>query len=296
MNNFKKYFPSRKFVSVVIVIVILITIFFAVKGIISLFTKGKSKNASNELTPMTVSNIIQKDSNNNGIADWEEYLWELDPNKNGPENKEFIESKKKALIQSGDIIPTDDSKAITDNEALSQQFFAAIVSLQQTDSLDQESMNSIAEAIGKNVEVTKIPDIYTSTMLKIRNDSTSTRDTYRKELTDLINSYSDADIGNELTFIVQGLSNKDPQALYAAVTVAEAYQSFGKKMLNIPVPKSLATVHLGAANNYEKTGQTIKDLAKILTDPIIGMKAILSYKQYNDALYSDLEKITTILQ
>jgi hypothetical protein len=53
---------------------------------------------------------------------------------------------------------------------------------------------------------------------------------------------------------------------------------------------------LGAANNYEKTGQTIKDLAKILSDPIVGMKALINYKKYNDALASDLEKISETLQ
>ena len=66
--------------------------------------------------------------------------------------------------------------------------------------------------------------------------------------------------------------------------------------MKIPVPASLSATHLSAANNYQKVGQTIKDLAQILSDPLIGMKSIISYKQYSDALYSDLEKISGILQ
>jgi len=296
MNNFKKYLPSKKFVAIFFLIIVFIVLFFTVKGVISLFKNRKLVKNNGEVTTMVVGDIIQKDSNYNGIADWEEYLWGLDPNKNGPENKEFISAKKKELTQSGDILPVDDSKAITDNELLSQQFFATIISLQQTGDLNEESMNSVSEAIGKNVEIVPIPDIYTNNMLTIQNDSTLANTNYYDALSELITKYIDADIGSELTFIVQGMGNKDPQALYVAVTVAEAYQSFGKELIKIPVPKSLATTHLSAANNYEKTGQTIKDLAQILSDPIIGMRAIISYKQYSDALAVDLEKISEILQ
>ena len=192
-------------------------------------------------------------------------------------------------------MPTDNSQ-VSDNEMLSEQFFAAIISLQQSGQLDETSMNSISEAIGKNVTTTSIPDIYTNSMLTIQNDSTLTNQAYHDAIGKLVTKYQDADIGNELTFIVQGLSNNDPQALYAATTVASSYQSFGQELIKIPVPRSLATLHLSAANNYEKTGQSIKNLAKVLTDPIAGMNAILSYKQYNDALASDLEKISGLLQ
>lgn len=296
MNNFKKYLPSKKFISILLVIVVFITLFFTIKGVISLFKNSKSTKGDSESTTMIVGNIIQKDSNFNGIADWEEYLWGLDPNKNGPENKEFISSKKKALLQSVDTLPSDDSKTITDNDLLSQQFLATIVSLQLTGDLNEESMNSVSEALGKNIEATSIPDIYTSNMLTIKGDSTIANTTYYDELGKLVTKYINADIGSELIFIVQGLDNKDPQALYAAVTVAEAYQSFGRELIKIPVPMSISSEHLSAANNYEKTGQTIKDLAKILSDPIVGMKAIINYKKYSDALAINLENISEILQ
>src|SRR5690348_17285703 len=48
----------------------------------------------------TVGEFIAKDSNGNGIADWEEKLWGLDPTAlytNGVPNKQIIEEKKHAL-------------------------------------------------------------------------------------------------------------------------------------------------------------------------------------------------------
>ncbi len=268
--------------------------FFTLKGIISLFKKKNTKND----TPVKVSvgELIQKDSNSNGIPDWEEYLWGLNPNKNGPENKEFILSKKNTLSQNNETISSNDSNLSVENDTLSKEFFATIISLQQTGSLDSESMNSISNAIGDNVKTIEIDDIYTNSMMKIENDSIEANKKYHDDLTKLVSSYSDSDIGNELTFVIQGLSNKDKQALSLAKTIAVSYQKFGKDLVKIPVPKVLASLQLSAANNYEKTGQTINSLTLMLNDPLGGMKALLNYKKYNDALSSDLEKISEILQ
>lgn len=296
MDNFKKYLPSRKFTTVVLFIIVLIILFFALRGIISFFKNRKIAKSDNKVIQMTVGAIIQKDANNNGIADWEEYLWGLDPNKNGPENKEFIESKKKALTQTGIIAVNDDSKAITENEMLSQQFFATIISLQQTGELSEDSIKSLSDAVGQKIEVDPLADIYTKSDLTIKNDSTSANEAYFNAFNNLVTKYEDQDIGSELTLISQGIGSNDPQALYAAKTIAGAYKSFGSELIKISVPNSISTIHLSLANNYDKTARSIDGLTQIFTDPIIGMRAIISYKKYSDALVSDIEKLTEILQ
>lgn len=294
MSDYKNYLPSKKFITIIVFIVILIILFFSIKGIISFFKNRKIIN--NGPAQITVGEIVQKDANGNGISDWEEYLWGLDPNKDGKENKAYITAQKEALAQNNIMPAIDNSEKITENEALSRQFFATIVSLQQTGELNDESMQSITGAIGETVKTTDIPDVYTLNMLTVQNDSLIANKAYFDELAKLVEKYMGSDIGSELTFIIQGLNNQDPQALYAAKTVAIAYQSFGKELLNIPVPRAIAPIHLSAANNYEKTGQSIIKLTSMLTDPIIGMQAILNYKKYNDELGNDLEKITEFLQ
>jgi len=297
MDNLKKYLPSKKFASIILVIIVFIALFFAIKETVFFFKDKKtSGNDKNGVVQVTVGEVIQKDSNDNGIADWEEYLWGLDPAKNGPENKETIENKKKALTQSGGITIPDDSKAITENEILSREFFATIVSLQQTGSLNEESLNSVSDSIGQKIEAIPIEDAYTKKDLVIKNDSTSANKAYYDAYGALVTKYENADIGSELTLISQGLGNNDPQALYAAKTVAAAYVSFADEFIKIPVPSSLATIHLDLANNYYKVGQSIQGLVQVISDPIIGMRAIINYKQYSDALVLDVEKLAEILQ
>ena len=296
MNNFKKYLPSKKFVTTIIAIIILIGVFFLIKGAISLLKNRKSVDSKGNVVPMTVGTIIQKDSNNNGIADWEEYLWGLDPNKNGEANKQLIIAKKKELQQNNPTQPEDDAKTITQNDMLSRQFFATIMSLQQTGNLDDQAMASISESIGQEIKTTPILDVYTNNMLIIKKDSSTANAAYFNAFSNLVNKYENKDIGSELTIISQGIVNQDPQALYAAKTVATAYRDFSKDLIKIPVPSSAASTHLSLANNYEKTAQSIEGLTQVLTDPIIGMRSMLNYKKYSDALVTDIEKLSEILQ
>jgi hypothetical protein len=294
MNNIKKYLPSKKFITFILIIIIVLVLFFIIKSTISFF---KDKKTS-DLTPIKVSieTITQGDGNNNGIADYEERLWGLDPNNNGPENKEYILAKKKTLEENGIISLDDESEKITQNEILSREFLATILSLQQTGQLDSEAIKSISEAVGQNIESTPIDDIYSTNMLTTKGDSTVANTTYREDMGALLKKYENEDIGSELTLIAQGLGGNDPQALNSTKSVAVAYRAFGGELINIPVPKVLASTHLSLANNYEKTGQSIEGLLLVLSDPIIGMKAITNYKKYNDALISDLEKLSEILQ
>lgn len=294
MNDYKQYLPSRKFIATLLFIIAVIAVFFTIKGVISFIKSGRVNK--NTPTTVVVGDIIQKDSNDNGIPDWEEYLWGLNPDKDGKKNKEFILAKKKSLEESGVITASDDSQSISENEILSRQFFATITSLQQTGNISPESLQSISSAIGQKIEVNQIPNVYSKNDLIISSDSAKANEAYFMAFDQLVTKYENADIGRELTLVSQGIGNNDPQALDAAASVASAYRSFGMDLTKIPVPNSAYSIHLDLANNYEKTAQSIEGLTKTLTDPIIGMRAILSYKQYSDALVSDIEKLGEILQ
>ena len=295
MNDFKKYLPSKKFTAILMFIVVIIVLFFTAKSIFKYFHNKKIAKDSPTPVTVTVGALAQKDSNDNGIADWEEYLWGLNPNRNGEKNKEIILEKKKLLTQNG-IISMDSSTSITQNEALSRQFFATIMALQQTGELDQSSIDSVAQAVGQNITANSINDIYGVDLLSIVNDSDVTKQNYYNSIKKLILKYKDADIGSEMTLIAQGLANQDSQALYAARSIAEAYRSFGSEFVKIPVPRSIVSVHLNIANGYDKVGQSIEGLIQMLSDPIIGMKAIITYKNYSDSLANDLENLSKLLQ
>lgn len=296
MSDFKKYLPSKKFTAIVLLIVVIIVLFFTIRSVAKYFHNKKIAKGAPTPVAVTVGSLTQKDSNDNGIPDWEEYLWGLNPNRNGEKNKEFITAKRKSLEANGVISMGNNNGDITDNEMLARQFYATIVSLQETGDVNQESVKSVAEAVGENIIPLSFNDVYTINDLKIVEDSENTKKNYHNSLVNLVNKYKDADIGSELVIISQGLANKDMQAFYATKSIAEAYISFGQELSKVAVPRSMVPIHLKVINGYEKVGRSIGELIKMLSDPIIGMKAVLAYKNYSDSLASDLEKVSEILQ
>lgn len=282
----REYLPSRMFVIKVVAIIIIVAAIF---GIFKLFKYFKNRPSSKTPAKVLIKDIVQKDSNNNGIADWEEYLWGLDPTKNGDTNKEFITAKKKTLAENSGITG---NSSTTENDALAQDFLSIIISLKQSGTLNDDSINLIAQSVGDKVTATDIPDIYTKDMLTIKEDSVNNSIAYYNQFKSLSNKYANRNIGDELIFISEGMKNGDTTAMESTKTVAIAYKEFGDDLMKIPVPASIANRHLSLANNYEKTGQSVAGLSEIFANRILGMKSLLNYKKYSDALVSDIKYIS----
>jgi len=284
MNS--KYLPSKQFVIRLAIIIIIALVAWGIYFAYKLIFKKETVHFMGP-TQVVVKDLIQKDSNDNGIADWEEGLWGLDPTKNGPENKDFILAKRAELAKDN---PTKDTSnaPLTENDILSREFFATVLALQQNGTLNSDSMDSIAQNIGQKVVPEDIPNRYTIEMI----NPTGTAVEYITAFKKLVDKYADKDIGNELVFISQGSENRDPQALAAASSVAASYRAFGEELIKIPTPKSIVLTNLSLANNYEKVAISIEGLVKVSTDPIIAMRSLINYNKYSDALVSDVNKLS----
>lgn len=289
----RKYLPSEQFVARIIIIIIILVFAFGIYELAS-FLKGKIRDKK-QPAELRVGDIIEKDSNNNGISDWEEYLWGFDPKRNGESNKEQIMAKKKTLSEN-ESVSVENNVNVGDNEALARQFFALIVSLQQSGQLNDDTMKSISDAMGQTIEPTALKNTYNKEMLNIIQVSPASLDKYHKDLNDLFNKYSDKNIGDELTLLAQGVGSGDPQALILVQSIASSYKSFAKDLIKIPVPSNVSLLVLDLANSYDKTGVSLDGLSSVLNDPILGMKSITNYKKYSDSIVSDLEKLSANLQ
>ena len=215
---------------------------------------------------------------------------------NGPANKEYILAKREALAKDSSIPQYSDPTVSKDTEALSQEFFAVIMSLEQTGNLDDTALKSVSDAIGKKIVADALPDVYTKDMLVIKNTDANSIKAYYNSLKVLFDKYKNRNIGDELSFIATALKNNDRGALVQVSAIGDAYRSFGQDLTKIPVPTALLSVHLALANSYDKVATSVTSLSQLLSDPIIGMKGIVNYKQYDDALVTNLQKITDNLR
>ena len=288
----KDYLPSKDFIIKVSAIIIIIALVFGIYEIISYFKNKNNLNNRTE-TKLLVKDVVEKDSNANGIADWEESLWGFNPNINGPENKEAINAKKKELAKTNGTT-SNQPENLTDNEIISRQFFALIMSLQESGNLNEATMAEAAKTVGDKVNPTPLKDAYTISNQTIKS-SNKKEDMvlFAKNIKPLLEKHSD--LGKELGYISTGVENKDATALKMAVSVASSYRSFSKEFIKIPVPNSLASTALNMANNYEKVAQSIEGLAKISEDPLLAMKSLINYKNYNEVLTTNTATLSSII-
>lgn len=294
-KDFKNYLPSKNFTASLLVIVVVFIFAILVKEAFQFAKSYFQKDSADANPSVTVGEIIQEDTNKNGIPDWEEYLWGLDPAKNGPENKAFILAKKKSLTESGDIVVANEEKVITDNEMLSRNLLSAILALESSGELNEETIKTISETIGSGVEVEDIPDKYTSQNLKVVETSPSTVRLYHKIFTDIYSSYANKDLGSEITLISIGLGSSDAQSLRAAKTIASYYLDFAEELSKIEVPSSVATLHTKAINDLVKIGSALDGLTMSLADPILGMKSVVWYNKYSNEFYLVMNEMTEVV-
>lgn len=288
-KNFKQYLPSPEFRKKAIIIIVLLFIVFLIAEVVP-SVRENLKERRLEKT-LLVKDLVTQDQNKNGIQDWEEALWGLDPNADGASNKEYILAKKNLLNKDG--IPDSE---LTENDKMSREFFALVVSLQQSGNLNNESMKVLANDVSKGVTSNEIADIYTDKMIKTENTTPATLRRYYTDLQKISKAYQNKGIGEELALIGQAIANNDHQALRLAILTATDYRNFGIDLMNISVPTSLVTLHLELANNNEKTAISLEGMSIMLDNPVGGIASFIKYKKYNDSLVATLDKMTSFFK
>jgi len=290
MDNFKKYLPSKNFISLVLLIITFVLIFFIGKGVISLIKNRERKDGVKEPEIVSIKEIIDEDDNNNGIPNWEEYFWGLDPKKDGKKNREFVLAKRELANQNTGNEIKEEPVVLTENEALSRDFFVAMLALSQDGILNEESINAMAETIGQKVIAEPLPDKYSESDIEINYDSSvDSIFVYVEELINVFTKYQkEKDLGEEIKIIAVGIADSDTTAMRAVNTIAEGYRSLGEEIIKIKPPEDFVKTQLEIANNCEKVAISIKGIAEAQNDPSLAMRSLINYQKYYESLLGNL--------
>jgi hypothetical protein len=306
MEKYLKYLPSKKFAlitSVVIVLAVLIFIIFFMSSSGENFSIiGNKKNTALKVENPTLPDLIQRDTDGDSIADWEEALWGTDKNKkitfNDTPDATYIENKKKELKIEGSV--SADATKLTETEKFAREFFTSYSAMKSSGQIDQNAINDFSSALGQEIIDPTLIDRYTETNIKINSvDNPALKQKYYENIKSLFEKYKSAGLGDELDIISIGLASSSTDGTSSNTSqydklsvIANAYQNFAKKVIEVSVPQSLTDYHLRIANSANNTGISVSNLEKIITDPIVGLSGLSQYQKYSD----DLVKAVTDLE
>ena len=273
-NKYANYLPSKKFAYSILTVAIGGIIIFAVAYLLSSKNHFFSKKEPNlRAENLTVNQLLQRDLDEDGVTDWEESLWGTDPNKketfDGILDKIYIENRRKELGGKEEI----NAGELTETEKFAREFFASLAAMKASGEIDDSTINNFSSALGQKIASSPI-----------------------------LNQYSEKDIeltkGDELE-IAGGLAeaeknnvNDNPQEL---TRIAKAYKDFAGALLKIPAPRSLLKYHLEIINNANNTGIAVENMAKIATDPLIGISILSQYQKYSEALIKSVQDLEDFL-
>lgn len=288
MDNFKKYLPSKNFISLVLLIITFVLIFFIGRGLISLIKNRERKDGAKEPEIVSIKEIIDEDDNNNGIPNWEEYFWGLDPKKDGKKNREFVLAKRELANQNTGNEVKGEPVVLTENEALSRDFFVAMLALSEKGILDEESINAMSETVGQKVIAEPIADKYTMQQILIQKETTiETIQSYYQKITSLIKKYNnEKDLGKEITLMSISISSNDRHAMLTVRSIVQAYRDLAQELLAIETLDILAESHLQMINSCEKIAESIEGLILSEDDSLVGLKSLINYKRYSEEFLS----------
>ncbi|MEK7104427.1 MAG: hypothetical protein AAB868_00115, partial [Patescibacteria group bacterium] len=214
MEKYQKYLPSKKFAIITSVIIVLAVLIFVI-----FFMPSSGENfgitGNKQARPVIVENptlpdLIQRDTDGDGVPDWEEALWGTDKNKkitfNDTPDATYIANKKKELKIEGSVLA--DATKLTETEKFAREFFTSYSAMKSSGQIDQNTINDFSSALGQNIVNPTLVDRYTETDVKINNvDNPASKQKYYFEVKTLFKKYQSAGLGNELDLVSQALAS-----------------------------------------------------------------------------------------
>jgi hypothetical protein len=239
-----------------------------------------------------LAEISQKDTDGDGLKDWEETLWGTDPNNpdtdgdgtsDGEETREnrnpIDPSKDDSLNISAGEQPQDikEPSELTETDKVAAIFFKEYVQLREQGGLqDQESVNVLIAKVLRGV-ATALPRLPEHSIKDILVGPQSGKEAAHSYGNLVILAFQNnlASLQeNPLEILVRTLENTDETELSKLDAFETGYKNVEKDLLAIVVPKELAAIHLELVNKFAAFAENVRDMKKALTDPIVVFRVL----------------------
>ncbi len=250
----------------------------------------------------------QKDSDNDGLKDWEEALWKTDPQNpdsdgdGTPDGEEVAEGRNPAVPGPNDKIAKNPAKqAVSEKRGdignignikdigemgktgvFAQKFIPLFVSLKKSGQLNEQTKEKIDELFLKKLKERNLPDKYSLSDLNIyKKASKEDFKIYGNSVARVMEKYGGSGGENEITIIKRALKNKSQSDLNNLEPIATIYRESARELLLIRVPVKIVIYHLEMINSFSNLSEILKEISLILKDPIVGIGGMMQYsKEY----------------
>lgn len=239
------------------------------------------------------SEKLYKDSDSDGLKDWEEQLWGTDPNNpdtngdgipDGEEVRMGINPLGKGL---NDKLATDTIQTkvnpqiesdLTETDKFSRELFAKYLAAKRDGSnVTADDYNKfLLDTIANSPEGTSTQIYKEADFTKIDETKTSLR-AYGNALGKISTEKSKEFPGNELTIFDDAINKNDPKILKTLDSPINRYKGIRDGMIAMPVPSGLAPIHTKIVNLLDIMITGIENMKYVLSDPVKALNGVSLY-------------------
>lgn len=291
--------PSKKMmVAVLVLLSIAVVGFMYIQPPETPYKGAPSEFIANSLTPSETMEFTKKDTDGDGLKDWEEILWGTDPNNpdtdgDGMGDGEEISIGRNPTIEGPDDEFSDDlslnSESDSDYSALSKTdmvsriFFRKYMILQQSGGdFDEEARNSLVNETVEDIFGEMVSaQIYDKSDLKIVTNSNEALQNYGNRIISIINIYAQQNPKNAVLVFEETLRTKNKKLAEPLIDSSLMYENISKDFVKVAVPEEIASVHLDLIGEYLTLSRSLKNMGNVLEDPILGAGG---FKEYGETM------------
>jgi hypothetical protein len=274
----KKYLPSKKFIRVTLSILVGIFIIYMV--ILYRKTYVTLKNPEITTTTVKVQELLEKDTDSDGIKDWEEVLWGTDVNKVatfGMADKQYIDNKR-LEISTATGTEAENIEKLNDTERIAREFLTTILTLKESGNLNSFNITNLAEKFSKDIGATaELRTTYTGSDIRPATDTAASKKAYYTAFSKAIAAAKKNGMGAEIKVIANYFSDEESDAT-ELTKLSTTYATLTKSLKSMDVPSSAVALHLELLNESDNMAAIFKNISQIDDDSIVGLVAIAQFE------------------
>ena len=284
-----------------------LVVLFIIKNI-SIFKNTETYQRANQENGLiygdeTVEILVNKDTDGDGILDWEEGLWGTDPMKKettpGTSDSVAIDKLKAEQGKNNQINKESQTpENLTKTDQFSRELFATIVTLNQNGQIDQTTIDQLSSSLVEQIQNSVPRKIYAISDIKIiDNDTKEAIQKYSDTLNSIYTKYY-TNKKSVMNILQQFITDEEnTEILKELDPIINQTNKIISESLKIQVPRSLSLLHLDLINNSQKLLENISDLRLFDSDIIVAISAIGQYEKNASALATSASRlIETIKQ
>lgn len=280
--------PSKQFLKIfggILLLVVLIALIGAIANKKIRYTQNR--NSAGQV--VVVSDAIEKDTDGDGLRDWEETLWGLDPNNPDTDGDGETDGEKIRKIQETLLANQDSEANKTYTDSVAKEIVTLVATLNAQTGFENKDETILVDELSNFLKASPQKKIYTIEDIQAGNSKPEDIKKYKDTLGAIIAKYQFTT--EEMVYFKNFEQQSDEHDAAMYIGISKKAENTVKAIEKITVPKTLIVKHLTVLNGFEKMKEIADNINMYETDPLIALVAGVEAEPITIKIATTLQEI-----